>query len=44
MVITAILGITILVIYALTTNAHHKHWGSIVIFFHGSSRRGLLPI
>lgn len=28
----AVLGIAILIIYALTTQEHHKHWDSIVIF------------
>jgi FtsH-binding integral membrane protein len=29
---TAILGIIVLLIYALTTEEHHKHWDSLVIF------------
>jgi peptidoglycan biosynthesis protein MviN/MurJ (putative lipid II flippase) len=28
----AILGIIVLLIYALTTKEHHKHWDSFVIF------------
>lgn len=28
----AILGILVLLIYALTTEEHHKHWDSFVIF------------
>ena len=28
----AALGIIVLLIYALTTSSHHKHWDSVVIF------------
>lgn len=28
----AALGIIVLLIYALTTSSHHKHWDSIIIF------------
>ncbi len=28
----AVIGILILIIYALTTTSHHKHWDSIIIF------------
>lgn len=28
----AILGIVLILIYALTTQEHHKHWDSLVIF------------
>ena len=28
----AVLGIVVLLIYALTTTEHHKHWDSLIIF------------
>lgn len=27
------LGLILLLVYALTTHSHHKHWDSIIIFF-----------
>lgn len=33
----AVLGILVLLIYALTTGSHHKHWDSIVIFIIAAS-------
>ncbi len=31
------IGVIILLIYALTTQSHHKHWDSIIIFFIAAS-------
>ncbi|MDX1753263.1 MAG: hypothetical protein R3259_08770 [Salinimicrobium sediminis] len=33
----AALGIIVLLIYALTTSSHHKHWDSLVIFLVAAS-------
>lgn len=33
----AALGIIVLLIYALTTDSHHKHWDSIIIFIVGAT-------